>query len=246
MNPEVARRWHAWSEQLEGRIRWMYLDIKGLVTTGVGNLIDPVEYALPLPWMVSATGQRATEAQIRAEWQHMKANPDLARRGARAAGEVATLSLTDAAVDALVLAKLEENDAVYARRILGWQAWPWQAQMVRHSIGWACGPHAGYPRFEAAVARGDWKTAITECLIPGEATNRGLIARNAAQRALLKELQNAAPAPAPGAPVPGPSPGTVAAPATAGAAPPAPRSGSWLEGIVALLRSMRSIFVRKA
>ena len=56
-------------------------------------------------------------------------------------------------------------------------------------------------------------------------------------------ILSAAPAPAPGAPVPAPSPGTVAAPATAGAAPPAPRSGSWLDGIVALLRS---IFVRRA
>jgi len=237
MNPEVARRWHAWSEPLEGRIRWMYLDIKGLVTTGVGNLIDPVEYALPLPWMVSATGQRATEAQIRAEWQHMKANPDLARRGARAAGEVATLSLTDAAVDALVVAKLEENDAVYARRIPGWQAWPWQAQMVRHSIGWACGPHAGYPRFEAAVAAGDWKTAITECLIPGEGTNRGLIARNAAQRALLKELQNAAPAPSPGIAPPPPSPaGAGPAPERARAAPEA---RPWWRALLDLLARLR-------
>ena len=236
MNPEVERRWIAWSEQLEGRIRWMYLDIKGLVTTGVGNLIDPVEAALRLPWLVAATGKPATEAQIRAEWAHMKAQTDLAKRGARAAGEMATLALTNAAVDGLVLAKLAANDAVFAGRIPGWRDWRWQAQMVRHSIGWACGPHYAYPKFEAAVARGDWATAITESLIPGESTNRGLIARNAAQRALLKELQNAAPAerprvppssPLPAAPGPAPSPAARAAP-------------GWLEGLVAFLRSLFS------
>ena len=36
----VIDRWHEFSEPLEGRVNSMYLDVKGLVTTCVGNLID--------------------------------------------------------------------------------------------------------------------------------------------------------------------------------------------------------------
>jgi hypothetical protein len=35
---------------LEGVCTWPYLDSRGLVTTGIGDLVDPIELALPLPW----------------------------------------------------------------------------------------------------------------------------------------------------------------------------------------------------
>src|SRR5580704_1499007 len=39
------------SKQFEGRVGWMYLDVKGLVTIGVGNLIDPLPAAVGLPFV---------------------------------------------------------------------------------------------------------------------------------------------------------------------------------------------------
>src|SRR5207244_2818316 len=56
----------AFSRPLEGRVPWMYLDIKGLVKTGVGNLIDPVGLALKLPFVHKADGSPASEVEIRA------------------------------------------------------------------------------------------------------------------------------------------------------------------------------------
>src|SRR4029453_7562541 len=54
----------AFSRPLEGRVPWMYLDIKGLVTTGVGNLIDPVGLASKLPFVHKGDGSPASEVDI--------------------------------------------------------------------------------------------------------------------------------------------------------------------------------------
>lgn len=41
MYPSVTSFFRVFNEPLEGVVAYMYLDIKGLVTVGVGNLIDP-------------------------------------------------------------------------------------------------------------------------------------------------------------------------------------------------------------
>ena len=57
----------------------MYLDVKGLVTVGVGNLMDPVSVAQTLPFRfknkpgISAPGSPATPDQIAQEWQRSRA-----------------------------------------------------------------------------------------------------------------------------------------------------------------------------
>ena len=49
---------------LEGVVPWMYLDVKGLVTVAIGNLIDPVAAALSLPFVRKGTTTRATKGEI--------------------------------------------------------------------------------------------------------------------------------------------------------------------------------------
>src|SRR6266480_95273 len=89
----------SFSQPLEGRVRWMYLDIKGLVTTGVGNLIDPVASALKLPFVHKGDGSPANEAEISAEWQRLKGNQALAQKRHTACEAITELRLTDAAID---------------------------------------------------------------------------------------------------------------------------------------------------
>lgn len=82
--PGVLDEFRRISPHLEGEIDHMYRDsigahkdpalhdpLGGLVTTAVGVLIDPVELALPLPW-VRKDGLPATPEEIRAEWQKIK------------------------------------------------------------------------------------------------------------------------------------------------------------------------------
>lgn len=242
MTPELRRRWIEFSTPFEGRIHWMYLDIKGLVTTGVGNLIDPVEYAITLPWRVRTSGWPASEAQIRAEWTHIKAQTSLAHQGAAAAGRVATLVLTDDDIDALVLAKLESNHETLRRRFPEIDAWPLEAQLAVHSMAWAMGPGfpRTWPRFSAACDVKNWASAAAECWIPDD-KNAGLRPRNARNRELLKAASNAAPAPTGRGSPAVPPPSAVAGPAPSqGRA--APQQG-WLEAIISRLLAL---FGRKA
>lgn len=226
MNPEVKSRWLAWTAPFEGRYGIIYADKDGGATTGEGNLLPDVASALRLPWKRKVDNSLAARDQVTAEWNRVHGNMRLAKAGAEEAKRESTIYISSADIDLLVLDRLTANDAIFARHIPTWSAWPWQAQMVRHSIGWAEGPSSPYPKFEAAVARRDWMTAIKECEIPGEATNRGLIPRNKADRELLLSLASGQQAPLPSAP-----------PALPPAAAPSPTHGrwDWLEAFVAWL-----------
>ena len=45
MRASVKNQFRTFNAPLEGVVKYMYLDIKGLVTIGVGNLIDPINAA---------------------------------------------------------------------------------------------------------------------------------------------------------------------------------------------------------
>lgn len=59
-------------EKWEGLITWPYLDTKGLVTVGIGNMIPTVDRAFLIPWTTTG-GRRATVPEIRAAWAKLKA-----------------------------------------------------------------------------------------------------------------------------------------------------------------------------
>src|SRR3954447_21778389 len=72
MRSIVATRFLDFTEKFEGYVEYMYVDIKGLVTIGFGNLIDPISYALALPFVKKAGNAPATQAEITAEWKLIK------------------------------------------------------------------------------------------------------------------------------------------------------------------------------
>ena len=182
MYPSVLAIWPAFTAQFEGRIPWMYLDIRGLVTTGCGNLIDPSGLALALPW-AKPDGTYATTTEILTEWQAVKAATWLAEAGAQAAGRVAVLRLSDAAIDGLVARVMASNEAALKQHpaFAGFDAWPADAQIGLLSMAWAMGPDfgPGWPLFSAACAAGDWNAAAANCWMD-DAGNPGLTPRNRA------------------------------------------------------------------
>jgi GH24 family phage-related lysozyme (muramidase) len=183
--PEVLDHWIRHTERYEGRIPWMYLDIRGLVTIGAGVLVDPVELALRLPLQLD--GRQASPSEIADEWRALKARPSLAQQGAGAAGRVARLRLTGADLDALTWARLDSTVRALVRRWPGLPGWPWQAQLAVCSWAWAVGAAAqGWPRFEAALHAQDWTTAAEQCRIRDE-DNPGVTPRNAENRRLFLE-----------------------------------------------------------
>ena len=184
MRDVVRATFRAFTAPLEGVVSWMYLDIKGLVTTGIGNLIDPAQHALRLPWVLKDTGTPASQSSIAADWMNVKGRPVLAQQGYRAAEQYTRCRLTDEGIDQLVLGKLDEFAGVLAGRFPNFDLWPADAQLGALSMAWACGPAFRFPAWEAAANAGDWATAARECTI-NEKGNPGLIPRNRANRILF-------------------------------------------------------------
>lgn len=191
MHRAVRDIFPSFSEKFEGRIPHMYLDIKGLVTVGIGNLIDPISAALPLPFTHKGRpGDTATEAEIRAEWERVKAHKDLAQKGAHSAAKVTALELSAAAIDALVQRHLLGNEGALKRAFPDLDRWPADAQLALFSMAWAMGPSftAEWPRFVAACRAHDWRAAAGDCHMD-DTDNSGLKPRNEANVLLLKNAE---------------------------------------------------------
>jgi GH24 family phage-related lysozyme (muramidase) len=187
MRPSVRDAFVKFTETFEGSCSWMYCDVKGLVTTGIGNLIDPVGAALPLPWL-RPDGSSATPGEIIAAWQAVKAREDLTQHGGGAYRNVSNLRLSEAGIQQVVLAKLLQNDAFLKKRFTDWETWPADAQLATLSMAWAAGPGFNFPKFQRAAFVRDWGACAIECHMD-DWSNPGLTPRNLANKKLF---QNAA------------------------------------------------------
>lgn len=184
----------AFSARFEGRVPYMYLDVLGLVTVGVGNLVDPVVTAQALPFRfknkpgIAAPGSPATREQIAAEWQRLKSDPTLKTRGHLACEAITQLELNDEAIDSVILDRLAKNESFLKSQqwFQSFDTWPADAQLGLLSMAWAMGPAGpgGFPNFRAACQKFDFSGAATECKM-NETGNPGLIRRNQANVTLF-------------------------------------------------------------
>lgn len=189
MKQSVTDFFEKFSGKLEGAlIPWMYLDILGLVTIATGNLIDPVERALSLPF-VWPDGRAATREEIAGEWQRVKGQPLLAKYGHIAAKAATRIRLSEQGARDLVQRTRDAFEAELVKRFPGFDDWPADAQLATMSMAWACGPHFNFPRLAQALKDRDFELAAKTChintdgpdRIPGTADdNRGVIPRNEA------------------------------------------------------------------
>jgi GH24 family phage-related lysozyme (muramidase) len=190
----VQSNFPTFSQQFEGRVAYMYVDVKQLVTIGVGNLIDPVAVAQALPFRfknkpgINAPASPATPDQITAEWQTIKNDLSLATRGFKACEPITQLELSNDAIDALIIDRLTKNESFLKRQqcFQNFETWPADAQLGLLSMSWAMGPGGpgAFPQFRAACQNLDFKTAAAECKM-NEAGNPGLIPRNQANVTLF-------------------------------------------------------------
>jgi hypothetical protein len=194
--PATLAAYQKWTEIQEGRLPYMYLDVEGLVHTGIGNLIDaspsgssaPWTPALALPWK-NPDGSAASPATIQAQWQAVKARQDLKGKGGGNAPfpSLTTIRLSQADIDALfqkVLSSFTETIRKYYPAI---DSWPADGQMGVLGMAWALGPAfpPQWPKFTAAITKSppDFAGAALESNIAN-----GNLSRNRSQ---LLMLQNA-------------------------------------------------------
>lgn len=191
MHKSVRDAYHAFSMPLEGRVRSMYCDVKGLITTGVGNLIDPMAAALQLPWKHEGTGVLATAHEVASAWSALKEQKDkYAKLHWKYAASLNDLRLSDEDIDALVSRKLDENEAYLRRTFKEWDSFPADAQLGILSMAWACGPGftKTFAHFTAAALAQNWEGCVASCKIREEG-NPGVVPRNAKNRFCFHNAQ---------------------------------------------------------
>ncbi len=175
------------SKKFEGCIPWIYLDIKGLATVGIGCLIEPAAAALGLPFVHRGTEDKATQDEIARDWTLVKRAKNLAHQGAQRARMYTHLDLTPEGIEQLALHRLHLNeDYLVSHAFPMFGEFPADAQLGIHSMAWACG--AGFPklfpRFTSAAKVGNWTEAGRQSRINAK-NNPGLVPRNWANAKLF-------------------------------------------------------------
>lgn len=196
MRTAVASIFPAFSSKFEGREPWMYLDRLGIVTTGVGNNITPINLAFGLGWRRKGDDALATPAEITADWNAVHARQDLAGIGG---GNIAFQNLTQLrlspdAIDTLVRNKLASEELAARSFFPGWDDLYADAQLGIMSMAWAMGAGklAKFPKFVAAVNAGQWADAVQESEMSNPDNDHFLAQRNEANRQLFVNAGNAA------------------------------------------------------
>lgn len=184
MKAAVRAAFVPFSAPLEGVVPFMYLDVKGLVTSAIGNLIEPIGDALALPFR-RPDGTLANHAEIAAEWERVKARQDLRLRGGMIFKSVTTLRLDNDGIVQVVNTTLDRMDRQLARRFRSYEDWPADAQLATLSMAWACGPAFHFPLLEAALLDQDFVRASNECTI-STVGNPGVKPRNERNRLLYR------------------------------------------------------------
>jgi Putative peptidoglycan binding domain len=198
MHQSVKEGFLGFNKPLEGQVDFMYLDVKSLVSTGVGNLLDaddpanfgtnpqPLPDIFTLPWFDRVTRMPASREEITQEYLRVKFS-GTAMRPLRPDKEAITqLRITAEDIRSLVNAKLVSFEATLRERpdFVGFDDWPADGQLGLLSMAWAMGPLFRFPKFQSAAAAGDWKTMAAECRMV-EAGNPGVIPRNVRNQLLF-------------------------------------------------------------
>lgn len=187
MHPDVRAGFVDFTARFEGFATHFYCDVKGLVTIGYGNLVDPVATAHALDY-VNADGSSAAWSDVTRAWMTVKTHQDCRLMGGGAYKSLTSIRATKESIERLCIAKLEAFEAVLKQVFPEWDSWPSEAQTATLSMAWAMGPHfpATWPAWSAACRAQDWTAAAEACVIQ-DADNPGLRPRNRANVVLFRE-----------------------------------------------------------
>lgn len=185
----------------EGKVRWPYLDNKGLVTYGIGILGDGGAKGkfLSEPWKIEAPGlgaRAATNQEIEAAWQAVKGHQEWKDYGG---GNGVWQGLTDIRLDDdgiqhATESWLSASEPTLRQHFPAYDTMPADAQLALLGMSYAMGPAfaGGYPAFTAAVNAvvPDYLTAANQSAI-NKNVNAAIADHNATNRQLFLNAANA-------------------------------------------------------
>lgn len=173
MHQSVKNALHDFLKKYEGKVNFMYLDVKGLVTIGVGHLIDPVNQASKLEFRTKGGTGPVSAGEVTAEWNTVKARKDLIPKGGEAFGAITRLELSDNGIKAMVISHangietyIKTNPAA-KKFYSNFDNWPADAQLAFMGVAWGGIPipQFGWHKFPEACRLEDWDSAAVECKI---------------------------------------------------------------------------------
>lgn len=149
-------------EKWEGRYPYLYQDVKGYVTIGIGNLVKTEKTAIALPLMV---GERAaTKEEKIAAFNAVKAAPKKMRAPNYAKFSIPRLS--EAGLVELTESRLQNEFLPGLRNLYeGFDGFPAKAQTALLDMAWNMGVAKleEFKNLGKAVSRRDWDAAARAC-----------------------------------------------------------------------------------
>lgn len=160
-------------EIFEGTVPWMYLDTKGFVTVGVGEMLANAPKAETLAF-VDPDGEPSTQDAILDEFNRVTAL--VPARVAAFYRSPTSPVLPHAAIDTLLMNHLNLFDGQLAARFPSYADFPDAAKLglmdMIYNLG-QVGLFQHFPHFTAAVDKQDWLGAAANChrVGPSQARN---------------------------------------------------------------------------
>lgn len=160
-------------EIFEGTVPWMYLDTKGFVTVGVGELLGNAAKAETLAF-VDPDGEPSTQDAILDEFNRVSSL--IPAKVAAFYRSPTSPVLPHAAIDTLLMNHLNFFDGQLAARFPNYADFPDPAKLglldMIYNLG-QVGLFQHFPHFMAAVDKQDWLGAATNChrVGPSQARN---------------------------------------------------------------------------
>jgi GH24 family phage-related lysozyme (muramidase) len=180
MTPAAREAFLAKTRELEGVCQWLYLDVRGLVTVGIGNLVDPIGslWAANLDWR--SGDEPAADSEIWAAWRTVKGHQELRTHGGGAFQGLTAIRATDESIDRLVeltMTRFERELRRFFPEMPGWPDSAWVSVML---MAWALGASfpSRWPKLTAALRTLDFGTAALECSMSDAGQNASFKERN--------------------------------------------------------------------
>ncbi len=148
----------------EGCIDHMYLDTRGNVTIGIGQLVPSADFAMTLRLVLRDSGEAASAQQITEDYDNVSAQ----QTGMTAARykPFTRLEMTHADIDSLLDNHIDEFTGGLEREISDFNAFPDTAQEALLDMAFNLGVSGlvrKFPKLVSAASQRDWQTCAAEC-----------------------------------------------------------------------------------
>jgi GH24 family phage-related lysozyme (muramidase) len=163
-------------QAFEGMTTWLYCDVRGFVTVGIGNLVSSPESCMALPFYRKGIDLNATDGEKAAGWRKVKAAYDKTKSAAYYQG-VCDLRLELDFVKGLCARRLTMEFIPGIKRLLhDFDDFPLPARKALVDLAYNLGV-GGLSKFVTlldACQRQDWEVAARSCGRKGAREKRNL------------------------------------------------------------------------